>query len=69
MECYTLSKITTKKQRRKIIVKIIKKATKKISGKKLKVPDGSNNKAAKPNFIIETTPEFICWTGNQNNGD
>lgn len=46
-----------------------KKATKKTSGKKLKVPDGSNNKAAKPNFIIETTPEFICWTVNQNNGD
>ena len=46
-----------------------KKATKKISGKKLKVPDGSNNKAAKPNFIIETTPEFICWTVNQKNGD
>ena len=46
-----------------------KKATKKISGKKLKVPDGSKNKAAKPNFIIETTPEFICWTVNQKNGD
>ena len=46
-----------------------KKATKKISGKKLKVPEGSNNKAAKPNFIIETTPEFICWTVNKKNGD
>ena len=69
MECYTLSKITKNKQRTKIIVKIIKKATKKISGKKLKVPDGSNNEAAKPNFIIETSPEFICWTVNQNNGN
>ena len=46
-----------------------KKATKKISGKKLKVPDGRNNKAAKPNFIIEATPEFICWTVNKKNGD